>query len=66
MQRDLISTNPEVRDATLRELHHLSITDGLTGLYNARHFMHHIREEVSRAACSRARSEPCLHFRSGR
>ena len=34
---------------TKEELRHLSITDGLTGLYNYRHFKEHLLQELNRA-----------------
>lgn len=37
------------RDRSMRELEHLSITDGLTGLYNSRHFFHRLRVEMARS-----------------
>lgn len=37
------------QDQTVRELRHLSMTDGLTGLYNARQFLEQLRRELVRA-----------------
>jgi len=37
------------RDRSMRELEHLSITDGLTGLFNSRHFFHRLRVELARS-----------------
>jgi two-component system, cell cycle response regulator len=38
----------EERELMLRQLRELAITDGLTGLYNSRHFYHQIEGEINR------------------
>lgn len=56
-QKDLEIANARLTDA-MRQLNEIAIRDGLTGLFNRRHFLERLEEEIARAS----RLDHALHL----